>query len=89
MPENIKQAGHSKHCNPDGEKCVYLSNTSFKNASELMNYLFHNNHQICKVLSIKQNAKMLVSYLFQNANIFYKFLKKCRGILRKDLYCLS
>ena len=89
MPESIKKAGHSEHCKPNNEKCVYLASTSFKNASELMDYLFHNNHQICKVLTIKQNAKMLVSYLFQNANIFYKFLKKCQGILRKDLYYLS
>ena len=54
-----------------------------------MDYLFHNNDQICNVLSIKQNAKLLVTYLFQNANIFYKFLKKCQSILKKDLYFLS
>ena len=83
MPESIKKAGHSEHCKPNNEKCVYLASTSFKNASELMDYLFHNNHQICKVLTIKQNAKMLVSYLFQNANIFYKFLKKMPRYIKK------
>ena len=66
-------------------KCDYMSNanTVYKDAKQLIQFLFHNQKEIYSTLQNKENAKLVILYLIQNSNKFNKFLKQCLVFLNK------
>ena len=85
MPDCIKSTEHSIHCEPNNQKCTYMTKckTTYKDPKELIMFLFHNQKEIQSTLKNKDNAKLLILYLIKNENKFNKFLKRCLVFLDK------
>ena len=90
MPDCIKSKEHSIHCEPSNQKCNYMSNsnTVYKDAKQLIEFLFNNQKEIHSTLQNKENAKLVILYSMQNSSKFYKFLKQYLVLLNKN-YNLS
>ena len=64
------------------------SNKVYKDAKQVIEFLFPNQNEIHSTLQNKENAKLVILYLMQNSSKFNKFLKQCLVLLNKN-YNLS